>query len=242
MGPSPRMRGKHLIGANSHVLNRSIPAHAGETADGFTDVGMLRVHPRACGGNGRQKSMVSIDTGSIPAHAGETLRHDQVGLQVRVHPRACGGNDRWYPLGHRYRGPSPRMRGKRSLVPTRPPLPRSIPAHAGETGKGRRIPSRSRVHPRACGGNIPADDYWIIINGPSPRMRGKRIQALTLASEYWSIPAHAGETRGNPCPVPCSRVHPRACGGNSGVVVQPRLTKGPSPRMRGKRRRSRGSA
>ena len=49
-GLSPRVRGNRGGDVAGAGLDRSIPARAGEPADGYDNRAMLRVYPRACGG------------------------------------------------------------------------------------------------------------------------------------------------------------------------------------------------
>ena len=153
---------------------------------------------------------------------------------VKVHPRACGGNRReWCRLSDSS-GPSPRMRGKPNVVVSDTGLYRSIPAHAGETRTDKVGDCSSRVHPRACGGNIEVIHPPPSTDGPSPRMRGKRRPGIFARRVNRSIPAHAGETSGQKANLALCRVHPRACGGNFSYTRQLNDQYGPSPRMRGK--------
>ena len=130
---------------------------------------------RACGGNSfsarhssstngpsprmrgkRKRAGHRVDRrGSIPAHAGETSMETTGCSLRRVHPRACGGNLQVASPSSRHRGPSPRMRGKRTgcLIP--PERVRSIPAHAGETPTyGIRI----YWYPKSSARQLPSDD------------------------------------------------------------------------------------
>ncbi len=162
------MRGTQEFGLIIEIINRSIPAHAGNTCQGSW--------PR---GAGR----------SIPAHAGNTQPEKSFLDRIPVHPRACGNTLAFGPDGGTP-GPSPRMRGTLRpclAVPAVLVHPRdagtrpgktwgrtshgSIPAHAGNTGPRRSSPSRRSVHPRHAG-NIKPKFYYILVPGPSPRMRG----------------------------------------------------------------------
>ena len=197
-GPSPRVRGKRareqgVCGGNippsSRFLQGSIPACAGETSNqwlsssdpipacaGETCKDVARgpsprvrgkrgkvdpfhlcngVHPRVCGGNSRRYCNVHF---------------------TRVHPRVCGGNAT--VMASRWRGPSPRVRGKpvqsRAAGPSRSEARRPIPACAGET--------RARGPRSVRGGSIPACAGETSFCEYPPTQR--------------SIPACAGET---PC-------------------------------------------
>ena len=73
-----------------------------------------------------------------------------------------------------------------------------------------------------------------IANGSSPRMRGKRQNAVGDLDDFRIIPAHAGQTRIRQCSTRTDPDHPRACGANNDFLVQLGAMVGSSPRMRGK--------
>ena len=114
---------------------------------------------------------------------------------------------------------------------------RTIPACAGETHSPSPSESAHRVHPRVCGGNLERAAVPAAVGGPSPRVRGKLDPVRGGAGDGGSIPACAGETRTPSEPSPRRRVHPRVCGGNPLPASRPCSSRGPSPRVRGKRRR-----
>ncbi len=193
-GPSPRVRGKRREGDEDDQIHGSIPARAGETLPAQHTESRLAVHPRACGGNDMEwadqsqgfgpsprvrgkplfRQWALSAQGSIPARAGETRPRKISQVRPRVHPRACGGNDGESKEVIENKGPSPRVRGKRSQpFPARDDLG-SIPARAGETCRNNGSVPQIRVHPRACGGNSLLVHDMTPPAGPSPRVRGKR--------------------------------------------------------------------
>ena len=111
MGLSPRMRGNHGTAVANQILERSIPAHAGEPRTVSRSNENTGVYPRACGGTGwefwnkrfpdglsprmrgnhKHLEPLVYRFGSIPAHAGEPMTCCVRGLRYRVYPRACGG-------------------------------------------------------------------------------------------------------------------------------------------------------
>ena len=255
-GPSPRVRGKRGNFDRYETLYGSIPARAGETPRRARRRTPTWVHPRACGGNVRRNASGSRLGGpsprvrgkhscpggsgslrrSIPARAGETVSFFSPHPSHRVHPRACGGNLNNIGVGEQYLGPSPRVRGKLHGLEGSLEGCGSIPARAGETRSGLFRSSPHRVHPRACGGNVRFKAAVGAQGGPSPRVRGKHRPPRREQAVSGSIPARAGETpRGAP-PRPGPAVHPRACGGNVLDTFVASPPKGPSPRVRGKRR------
>ena len=253
-GASPRLRGKRRFGGRWMPGRRCIPAPAGETRSGRAAGADAGVHPRACGGNMFPMSSSNSSNGAsprlrgkldrarlghrggrcIPAPAGETIGWSQRKHRSPVHPRACGGNRSEDRKRLPEMGASPRLRGKlRDQVGRRIQV-WCIPAPAGETFDPPTTAATSRVHPRACGGNLRLLWFDIAFFGASPRLRGKRREPSPERTEKGCIPAPAGET------VPRSRfssrlqVHPRACGGNRCGLRPSGLRCGASPRLRGK--------
>ena len=150
----------------------------------------------------------------IPAHAGQTLAFAKSSSAWPDHPRACGAN--WNNLVHgNYRnGSSPRMRGKLIERRERDHILRIIPAHAGQTRDSSAHVRRHADHPRACGANWVRASPALVVEGSSPRMRGKQFLPVGEVLHGRIIPAHAGQTKGG---------DPRA-----------EAEYGSSPRMRGK--------
>ena len=127
-GPSPRVRGKPLHRRRPDDALRSIPARAGET--------VLTCIMDSRGPSPRVRGKHAVLS---PRVRGKRL--DQNSSQG-----ACGGNAD--------QGPSPRVRGKPHARDRAPEGRGSIPARAGETTRRSPTWCASRVHPRACGGNI----------------------------------------------------------------------------------------
>ncbi len=156
-GSSPRMRGKLLSGGLTGALNRIIPAHAGQTADGPFRHPQRTDHPRACGANPHCRRRTVWTRGSsprmrgkpqqpsdlrgveriIPAHAGQTSTRSPAATPRPDHPRACGANHASAAARRTAFGSSPRMRGKRGLFAVEDAHDRIIPAHAGQTCSAR---------------------------------------------------------------------------------------------------------
>ena len=199
-GPSPRVRGSRLswrVRMSSHgsipACAGSIPACAGEPCVASRSPRLFWVHPRVCGGAIGNVSVVWTPSGpsprvrgspsilavcldfsrSIPACAGEPIPGPSRPAPRRVHPRVCGGAVS-HPDGiRRGLGPSPRVRGSRSPASPRRSRARSIPACAGEPRRTSRLPRGRRVHPRVCGGACGSMSNPVIVEGPSPRVRGE---------------------------------------------------------------------
>ena len=229
--PSPRGRGRRLVGgvrgasrgtipawagSREHGVGAtpgegSIPAWAGEPAPALPARRRPKVHPRVGGG--------AISTGSG-------------GRSSPVHPRVGGGAGCTSPgpmntTGPSPRGrgavlhhlevdgdcgPSPRGRGRHEAERGHPVEEGSIPAWAGEPRTGLRVRCPNRVHPRVGGRAIEGMPARAARAGPSPRGRGTRGAQVDARAACGSIPAWAGEPEPEPSSVGTRRVHPRVGG------------------------------
>ena len=146
-----------------------------------------------------------------------------------------GGNPATVGSGLLLGGLSPRGRGKRDGPRQMLLSLRSIPAWAGETGRGPGRIGLGGVYPRVGGGNRFRLRSRCFSRGLSPRGRGKPRKPQSTASTLRSIPAWAGETvtpLGRP---DRAMVYPRVGGGNWDLTIRSMIGSGLSPRGRGKR-------
>ena len=92
-----------------------------------------------------------------------------------------------------------------------------------------------RAHPRVCGENFYHKHVKTLVDGSSPRVRGKHELTARTLTLTRLIPACAGKTKSERRSPPTLRAHPRVCGENQefGILQVARL--GSSPRVRGKR-------
>ena len=193
---------------------RFIPAHAGNTPPRKPVTVPAAVHPRACGEHtySRHRTIGRIGSSPrmrgtraderakveasrfIPAHAGNTCSEGSRGTLASVHPRACGEHSVSLLKACALSGSSPRMRGTPAAANAGGTGTRFIPAHAGNTKNGTRMPQSHPVHPRACGEHSISARRHPSSRGSSPRMRGTPITALPRIDVGRFIPAHAGNT------------------------------------------------
>ena len=131
-------------------------------------------------------------------------------------------------------GLSPRVRGKRLVLPRCLSKSGSIPACAGETALSGVGDVVLTVYPRVCGGNRWRWRCRLAISGLSPRVRGKRTPHRNQILPPGSIPACAGETHARVSAGTFARVYPRVCGGNHLRDIVKTSPAGLSPRVRGK--------
>ena len=157
------------------LMDRSIPAGAGEPEDEVNVGSVLEVYPRGCGGTLRQPRPTQLCTiwRSIPAGAGEPSVGDgRVGPST-VYPRGCGGT------GEEDGG---------VVV-----VGGLFPAGAGEPRLGAGLSTFEEVYPRGCGGTSVNASVKTTHSGLSPRVRGNREHPLVEVNHVRSIPAGAGE-------------------------------------------------
>ena len=171
-GLSPRVRGNPDPSDAPGAFRGSIPARAGEPRSGAAHTAARWVYPRACGGtphgsrawcsrpglsprvrgNRLEPEREDPPEGSIPARAGEPGPRSRSSPAGRVYPRACGGTRSSPATLCRSAGLSPRVRGNPRRERDDRAAAGSIPARAGEPGRGRGTARSPQVYPRACGG------------------------------------------------------------------------------------------
>ena len=132
-----------------------------------------------------------------------------------AHPRGCGEHvflnyNHWL-----YQGSSPRVRGTSDILQQRLPLPRLIPAGAGNIFLLAKISDRLRAHPRGCGEHIREERKDDPNEGSSPRVRGTLAYGLCDYSGQGLIPAGAGNILSGCFIAFLRRAHPRGCGEHS---------------------------
>ena len=214
VGSSPRMRGTLHDWPIQVVVDRIIPAYAGNTAVLTTEDFFFWDHPRVCGehicgnvngGSLRGSSPRMRGTllvfavpyrrhGIIPAYAGNTVAWIRVRESVRDHPRVCGEHKVEHADGCRWMGSSPRMRGTLGLLDGLLFEQGIIPAYAGNTMASASSNTVSWDHPRVCGEHYSGMAVAQDIPGSSPRMRGTHMFGIGGAGGKGIIPAYAGNT------------------------------------------------
>ena len=232
-GLSPPVRGSPGRVGLDPILERSIPARAGEPHPRCSGPPPRRVYPRPCGGaaSARKHAMQEVGLSppvrgsrghrqpkpvrgrSIPARAGEPAAK-AVGYEPGgVYPRPCGGAAVGLDVPGAGGGLSPPVRGSREHGPGRHGDRRSIPARAGEPTDGPCPIRTRRVYPRPCGGAVFCNASAARIAGLSPPVRGSHFAITHYAEKSGSIPARAGEPLCQTVWFRCTWVYPRPCGG-----------------------------
>ena len=257
-GKTPRVRGKPSPKNTSNARSGLIPACAGKTKPCRSNGPAEGAHPRVCGENAIPSHHANGYPGSSPRVRGKLTVPRQAGKSFRLipacagktnvlvlklshrgaHPRVCGENFLVSPYVERQLGSSPRVRGKLTRFTADDAGPGLIPACAGKTFPQRHRSNQPGAHPRVCGENGNKAGNGAQVAGSSPRVRGKRQQALQRLCEVGLIPACAGKTFVRVAASVDKRAHPRVCGENALCFLVDLVCQGSSPRVRGKRQLS----
>ena len=253
------MRGKRRASPARTLCARLIPACAGKTSTVSSRASRIWAHPRVCGENIDRSRVPAVVTGSsprvrgkplpveeeapaeglIPACAGKTGRIQPRGYPARAHPRVCGENPKNCAGAGRRRGSSPRVRGKPVQGLGKRFLPGLIPACAGKTCSTAWPCRRPWAHPRVCGENHRRNAPNGIITGSSPGGGVTRPVVVAGGQAGGRIPAWAGKPGAGVGAGACAGAHPRVCGENPPGGRANQRPVGSSPRVRGKRPRTR---
>ena len=237
------------------VMERSIPASAGEPPAPGTAPPASRVYPRECGGTDPNAFEEEEEIGlsprvrgnpgtlrlavgcwrSIPASAGEPKTSRTWPDNTTVYPRECGGTGCAAVVASARVGLSPRVRGNHLINTSTFSRQRSIPASAGEPFGFQFFFRRHGVYPRECGGTVVVSTIGDTTTGLSPRVRGNPLLLLPHVHSDRSIPASAGEPLPDHVLPPLVRVYPRECGGTVEGILMADYREGLSPRVRGNR-------
>ena len=231
-GSSPRVRGTVAQARARVMVDRFIPACAGNRPCRYTTRRSSSVHPRVCGEQlraghpsdaldgssprvrGTEKRSPAMKTSYrfIPACAGNSYTLRYRFPQKTVHPRVCGEQFRVLSKTPQWYGSSPRVRGTAGVTTATPASTRFIPACAGNS-RGLRLRRSARtVHPRVCGEQRPCVALLLTRLGSSPRVRGTGTIPFFRCSAARFIPACAGNSRLFQSDQPAWSVHPRVCG------------------------------
>ena len=133
VGSSPRGRGTRLPFLICIVIDRFIPAWAGNTFGNVVAAVFATVHPRVGGEHRPSNEMAAMSRGSSPRGRGNTVVRLFDAVQDPVHPRVGGEHQRQIMASIVTVGSSPRGRGTLLGRPLVSSSSRFIPAWAGNT-------------------------------------------------------------------------------------------------------------
>ena len=209
-----------------------IPARAGFTPPRNRQPTALKDHPRSrgvytttCATTGRWSGSSPLarglrprnrgsarDPGIIPARAGFTFSLAARRSRMEDHPRSRGVYREPCAPSAPAAGSSPLARGLPGAVCAQCARCGIIPARAGFTAAGLRLPPAGQDHPRSRGVYWRRARRWRSPAGSSPLARGLQPEPYSRAATARIIPARAGFTGGRPRTSRRSRDHPRSRG------------------------------
>ena len=252
-GLSPLARGTLLPVCSVGGRGRFIPAGAGNTTSESTGKRSSPVYPRWRGEHAQAsinsramsglsplaRGTLSLRSGRrlrnrfIPAGAGNTVFRTSRGLLGPVYPRWRGEHLLWRWRTEYRCGLSPLARGTLILVAHADPVPRFIPAGAGNTIRTLPMILLKAVYPRWRGEHTIVRFNNNDRSGLSPLARGTLPAGAAYRALCRFIPAGAGNTvNGCQC-FSCVTVYPRWRGEHAPVVPKEMTAGGLSPLARG---------
>ena len=206
------MRGCPPLVPESSFGAGSIPASAGLPRLSGLCSPPSRVYPRECGAASFRLHRLSHKRGLSPRVRGCPVLCIHVGNITEVYPRECGAAASTSTLRKASEGLSPRVRGSHRRSPEPRADSRSIPASAGQPVAFLVCLLPRAVYPRECGAARLGSAGHGVQGGLSPRVRGSRCWTPTACASHRSVPASAGQPRGNTRSARANGVYPRECG------------------------------
>ena len=134
----------------------------------------------------------------IPARAGNTPERSMSGRVSSAHPRSRGEHRSSCRWSLSVSGSSPLARGTLAAAEVFAPLPRLIPARAGNTSCVLESVCLQAAHPRSRGEHKPPRHVARPEGGSSPLARGTLLNIQTGSDPRRLIPARAGNTANSP--------------------------------------------
>ncbi len=128
---------------------------------------------------------------------------------------------------------SPRMRGCFQVITLEKKRLGVLPAYAGMFLSIFAVFGSSAGSPRVCGDVSLFVDFFVLVSGFSPRMRGCFCASFPRLQSYLVLPAYAGMFPTSARKAPRAFCSPRVCGDVSEVKQHADLRSAFSPRMRG---------
>ncbi len=242
-----------MLACVDRLVERVIPAGAGNRPRPRSGTTSRPGHPRGCGEQRTNSTFRAPNSGSsprvrgtggrrcrrcasrrvIPAGAGNSGRLRTPPARTAGHPRGCGEQERQGKAIQVHHGSSPRVRGTDPVIVADSPVDRVIPAGAGNRASCPRDSAPRAGHPRGCGEQGPDVRDAAQECGSSPRVRGTARRRSLRHHRHRVIPAGAGNSQmGDVVSVPAPG-HPRGCGEQCRNTGQASYCHGSSPRVRG---------
>ena len=148
----------------------------------------------------------------IPARAGNTRLQGQRESSRAAHPRSRGEHVKIKKPSVAPTGSSPLARGTLHCPARRSPLPRLIPARAGNTSPVQSMKTSRSAHPRSRGEHAKSTAACRFNSGSSPLARGTPRRGYRRIPWWRLIPARAGNTKYAAALDEAYEAHPRSRG------------------------------
>ena len=191
-GSSPRVRGTECPTNYSAVVQRFIPACAGNSPFQPNTPILWPVHPRVCGEQSAAQARDATNVGSSPRVRGTARFIAGLTRHWTVHPRVCGEQSCADDYERKHYGSSPRVRGTGRSALGSKIISRFIPACAGNRPYPAARSNPQSVHPRVCGEQTRSSIAIKASFGSSPRVRGTVPRQYHHSDSSRFIPACAG--------------------------------------------------
>ena len=228
------MRGKAVNDPALFWKSGIIPAGAGKSRPEGRQHHHRRDHPRGCGEKHICCRMGTSHPGSSPRVRGKAPAHALRAQEGQDHPRGCGEKASPKICTSLSQGSSPRVRGKAVRANLTYQQGRIIPAGAGKSLFTLASKRAWWDHPRGCGEKHIQRRKLPVVQGSSPRVRGKDVRPRRCRLGRRIIPAGAGKSRAWRRNCSEFKDHPRGCGEKLDTLQAAPGDYGSSPRVRGK--------
>ena len=252
-GSSPHARGTRQADHLNRIVQRFIPAYAGNATTLHRPHFWNSVHPRIRGerktsdlckqhpdgssphtrGTLRGGDRMRGHTRFIPAYAGNAQSPGRTIEGLPVHPRIRRERIVASARNLKPNGSSPHTRGTPRQPAARGRETRFIPAYAGNATRSSLSPLNISVHPRIRGERPSTSSLGSRNAGSSPHARGTRSVFKTVLHRDRFIPACAGNANWRFRARCVGTVHPRMRGERGKCSRCPHVQRGSSPHARG---------
>ena len=194
IGSSPLTRGTLAFDDASYSAARSIPAYAGNSAQGKARNLLRSVHPRLRGELAVVTAQRIVKSGSSPLTRGTRENSSPHEFHGRFIP-AYAGNSVLPAVCMRDRSVHPRLRGELgNAAEAISSVVRFIPAYAGNSRRQFVKRLNISVHPRLRGELECKPFYGLDFGGSSPLTRGTLLLDIMFNAIFRFIPAYAGNS------------------------------------------------
>ena len=209
---TPRVRGLLDAKARSWAVYRYNPACAGTTWRYCQRLSQMSIQPRVCGDYDFSTLKWNCRVDTTPRVRGLPQISTKIRPSRMIQPRVCGDYTP-FPSPRPITGDTtPRVRGLPPAAWRMAPLFRYNPACAGTTLRAIFFAKLITIQPRVCGDYASVGHRLGHRADTTPRVRGLRIDPITIALDKRYNPACAGTTPVKVFRIFILQIQPRVCG------------------------------